>query len=312
MKRTLILLPHAAAALLLVAACQADLPAGQGGPLVPDLSAPIELSGSAPINVSSATTRAEQEIKFTLTAIPVNGNIPYFKNIIATLPNSSCEPQNISFSTQYWPLSGENLKFIGLMNGKGEAVKADINDDPTAYFKYGLLKLESGKGVEYDILMSDNLIGNRAGFNGNPTYMQFKHLTTRLIIRPGKTVQRVTCDIAGGTDLNTYRLWGSPLLVNGTEPYIISYDTDYGEQTYYLVSCIYKPENNKISELTNVKVNGQLNSPFKITDGAGKEVSLDISAGKSYVIVISSESAKLTVSDLPTFETTWEDGGIIN
>nr|WP_320947255.1 hypothetical protein [Bacteroides intestinalis] len=310
MKRTLILLLQAAAVLLLTAACQADLLTEQDETLISDPSAPIKLKGSAPISVNGAVTRAEQEIKFSLTAVLDRygyGAIPHFTNVIATLPSSSNEPQNISFSTHYWPLNGKQLQFIGIMNGKGEAV--NIIDNGSA----GKLYIESGPGIEKDILMSDNLIGNKTGFTNTIQYMRFKHLTARLTIKPGKVVRRVTCDISGGTEMNTYLFWGKEFTVNLMTPYTISYDTNNGEQTYYLVPNSSSYEYNKITELTNVTIDGKSRyDPIKITDDTGKEASLDIAAGKSYTIVISSEAAKLMVSSSPTIDTTWEDGGIIN
>ena len=73
MKRTLILLLQAAAVLLLTAACQADLLTEQDETLIPDPSAPIELSGNAPIETeaSGVVTRADGDrLPFTLYAVP--------------------------------------------------------------------------------------------------------------------------------------------------------------------------------------------------------------------------------------------------
>lgn len=284
MKRNIILLLQAVAVLLLTAACQADLPTEQDEALVPDPSAPIELSGSAPIETEAngVVTRADNgQLGFTLYAVPSGSGswpgTPYINGVSATLANGSGTARRISFSpAAYWPVGGQSLKFIGVMKANGATTLSG-----------GSVSLIAGQGEDKDVLLSNNFTGNKSSHSGS---MTFNRLMARLIVKPGAdNKQVVTCKINGGNSSATCNvLTGAMSNQSGT--YTISYSTNSNSQTYYLIP------GTTISELTNVMVGGTSKGTIHLTNSNGSNTSFSTAAGHSYTIEVTAKYAVLTVN----------------
>lgn len=300
MKRTLILLLQAAAVLLLTAACQADLLTEQDETLIPDPSAPIELSGSAPIETeaSGVVTRADgDQLLFKLYAVPSSSStswpaVPYINGVDATLASGSGTARAISFSpAAYWPVGGQSLKFIGVMNAKGATT---LNND-------GSVTLTAGKEEDKDVLLSNNFTGNKSNHSGS---MTFNRLMARLIVKPGAdNKQVVTCNINGGSSSATYNVL-TEATSNQSGTHTISYSTNSNSQTYYLIP------GTTISELTNVVAGGTSKGTIQLTNGNGANTSFTTTAGYSYTIEVTASQVKLTITTNNSIG--WENGGDIN
>lgn len=304
MKRTLILSLQAAAVILLTAACQADLLTEQDASLIPDPTAPIELSGSAPIETTAngVVTRADNDqLGFTLYAVPSNSGswpgTPYINGVSATLASGSGTARSISFSpTAYWPVGGQELKFIGVMNTGGTKITVNSN---------GIITLNAGTGTDKDILLSNKLTGHKVKskgeFTSNPKYMQFSRLMARLIVKPGtENKQVVTCNINGGNSSATYDVLTGNISKSST--YSISYNTNNSSQTYYLIP------GTTISQLTNITAGGISKGVINLTNSGGTNTSFTTAAGKSYTIEVTAKGATLVSSGL-SIDNTWKDGG---
>lgn len=297
MKRNIILLLQAAAVLLLTAACQADLPTEQNEALVPDPSAPIELSGSAPIDTEAngVVTRADNgQLGFTLYAVPSSSGswpgTPYINGVSATLANGSGTARGISFSpAAYWPVGGQSLKFIGVMKANGATTLSG-----------GSVSLTAGQGEDKDVLLSNNFTGNKSSHSGS---MTFNRLMARLIVKPGAdNKQVVTCSINGGNSSATCNvLTGATSNQSGT--YTISYNTSNSSQTYYLIP------GTTISQLTNVMAGGTSKGTIQLTNSSGSNTSFSTTAGHSYTIEVTASQAVLTVNTNNSIG--WGDGGNI-
>ena len=297
MKRTLILLLQAAAVLLLTAACQADLLTEQDETLIPDPSAPIELSGSAPIETeaSGVVTRTDGDrLSFTLYAVPSSSSswpaVPYINKVDATLASGSGTTRAISFSSAaYWPVGGQSLKFIGVMKANGATTLSN-----------GSVSLTAGQGEDKDVLLSNNFTGNKSNHSGS---MTFNRLMARLIVKPGAdNKQVVTCNINGGRTGATYNvLTGATSNQSGTK-YTISYSTNSNSQTYYLIP------GTTISQLTNVMAGGTSKGTIQLTNGNGANTSFTTAAGDSYTIEV---TAKYAVIVKTNNSIGWGNGGNI-
>lgn len=297
MKRTLILLLQAAAVLLLTAACQADLLTEQDETLIPDPSAPIELSGSAPIETeaSGVVTRTDGDrLSFTLYAVPSSSSswpaVPYINKVDATLASGSGTTRAISFSSAaYWPVGGQSLKFIGVMKANGATTLSN-----------GSVSLTAGQGEDKDVLLSNNFTGNKSNHSGS---MTFNRLMARLIVKPGAdNKQVVTCNINGGSTGATYNvLTGATSNQSGTK-YTISYSTNSNSQTYYLIP------GTTISQLTNVMAGGTSKGTIQLTNGNGANTSFTTAAGDSYTIEV---TAKYAVIVKTNNSIGWGNGGNI-
>lgn len=306
MKRTLILLPYATAALLLAAACQADLPTEQDGPFVPDLSAPIELSGSAAINVSGAVTRADNSTStFKLYAVPIPSSgsattwSAYINGTSATLASGTGTSRKITFTpAAYWPIGGQSLKFIGAMNANGSGVTVNGS---------GTITLTPGTSLSNDILLSNNLTGHKVNSKGEFTstlkYMQFNRLMAKLIVKPGTdNRQVVTCKINGGSSSATYNVLTGASSKSGTNT--ISYTTNSGQVTYYLIP------GTGISQLTEVTTTGNSQKrTISLTSSSGNG-SFTPAAGHSYTIEVTADYARVTVNTNSSIG--WGSGGDID
>lgn len=284
MKRNIILLLQAAAVLLLTAACQADLPTEQDETLVPDPSAPIKLSGSAPIETEAngVVTRADNgQLGFTLYAVPSGSgswpSTPYINGVSATLASGSGTARRISFSpVAYWPIGGQSLKFIGVMKANGATTLSG-----------GGVSLIAGQGEDKDVLLSNNFTGNKSSHSGS---MTFNRLMARLIVKPGAdNKQVVTCNINGGNSSATYNvLTGAMSNQSGT--YTISYNTSNSSQTYYLIP------GTTISQLTNVMAGSTSKGTIHLTNSSETNTSFTTAAGCSYTIEVTAKYAVLTVN----------------
>ena len=298
MKRTLILLLQAAAVLLLTAACQADLLTEQDETLIPDPSAPIELSGSAPIETeaSGVVTRADGDrLPFTLYAVPSSSSswpaAPYINKVDATLASGSGTARAISFSpAAYWPVGGQSLKFIGVMKANGATTLSS-----------GSVSLTAGQGEDKDVLLSNNFTGNKSNHSGS---MTFNRLMARLIVKPGTdNKQVVTCNINGGSSSATYNVL-TEATSNQSGTHTISYSTNSDSQTYYLIP------GTEISELTNVAAGGTYYGTIQLTNNSGANTSFTTTAGYSYTIEVTASQVKLTITTNNSIG--WENGGDIN
>ncbi|RGN33770.1 fimbrillin family protein [Bacteroides oleiciplenus] len=298
MKRTITLLLQAAAVLLLTAACQADLLTEQDETLVPDPSAPIELSGSAPIETeaSGVVTRADgDQLPFNLYAVPSNNDswpaTPYINGASAKLASGSGIARGISFSpASYWPVGGQSLKFIGVMKASG-----------TTTLNNSSVSLTAGQGEDKDVLLSNNFTGNKSSHPGS---MTFNRLMARLIVKPGAdNKQVVTCKINGGNSNATYNVL-TKTTSNKSGTYTISYNTDNSSQTYYLIP------GTTISQLTDVTAGSTSKGTISLTNSNGANTSFTTAAGYSYTIEVTAEGVVLTVKT--TGSISWGDGNDIN
>lgn len=297
MKRNIILLLQAVAVLLLTAACQADLLTEQAEALVPDPSAPIELSGSAPIETEAngVVTRADgDQLSFTLYAVPSGSGswpgTPYINGVSAMLASGSGTARRISFSpVAYWPIGGQSLKFIGVMKANGATTLSS-----------GSVSLTAGQGEDKDVLLSNNFTGNKSSHSGS---MTFNRLMARLIVKPGAdNKQVVSCNINGGSSSATCNvLTGAMSNQSGT--YTISYNTSNSSQTYYLIP------GTTISQLTNVMAGSTSKGTIQLTNSSGSNTSFKTAAGHSYTIEVTAKYAVLTVNTNNSIG--WEDGGNI-
>lgn len=298
MKRTITLLLQAAAVLLLTAACQADLLTEQDETLVPDPSAPIELSGSAPIETeaSGVVTRADgDQLPFNLYAVPSNNDswpaTPYINGASAKLASGSGIARGISFSpASYWPVGGQSLKFIGVMKASG-----------TTTLNNSSVSLTAGQGEDKDVLLSNNFTGNKSSHSGS---MTFNRLMAKLIVKPGAdNKQVVTCSINGGSTGATYNVL-TETMSNKSGTYTISYSTNNNSQTYYLIP------GTTISQLTDVTAGSTSKGTISLTNSNGANTSFTTAAGYSYTIEVTAEGVVLTVKT--TGSISWGDGNDIN
>lgn len=246
-------------------------------------------------------TRADNDqLDFTLYAVPNNSGswpvTPYINGVSATLASGSGTARGISFSPAYWPVGGQELKFIGVMNASGTRITVNSN---------GIITLNAGTETYKDILLSNNLTGHKVKskgeFTSNPKYMQFSRLMARLIVKPGtENKQVVTCDINGGNSSATYNVLTGNISKSST--YSISYNTNNSSQTYYLIP------GTTISQLTNTTAGGISKGVINLTNSGGTNTNFTTEAGKSYTIEVTAKGATLVSSGL-SIDNTWEDGG---
>lgn len=295
MKQILTPLLQAATVTLLTTACQADLPIEADDLLIPDPTAPIELSGSAPLGITAgpAMTRADNDdLPFTLYAVPNGSSVwaPYINGESATLTSGE-DTRGITTSvTQYWPIGGQELKFIGLMRADKSAITMDAN---------GRFSLTCGQGEDKDILVSQASVGSKS----NPQVkMVFNRFMARLILKPGKKLELdMSCRISTGTLKATYDVIQNKFPTYSGTNYI-NYSTTQGEQTYYFI-----PSQMDISQLTNVVIGGLSRGDIPLKDSNGNAAPFRAHRGNSYTIELSVEGPKI-VSTI-SFENPWTDGG---
>jgi len=302
MKRTITLLLQAATVSLLAVACTADVLPDEDAILVPDPTAPIELSGSAPIetSVSAAVTRADDsKLYFKLYAVPSSvGNSwpssPYINGVSASLEKGSGSSRRITFGAYYWPVGGQQLKFIGVMKAS-DTSSASISD-----VSNGNITLTAGQGDDKDILISNNATGTKSSTPGS---MTFNRLMAKLIVKPGtENNPVVTCSIAAGSSTATCNvLTDIGSLSNESGSYTISYSTNSATQIYYLIP------GTTISKLTNVVAEGINKGEVALTNSNGTATSFTPQAGKSYTIEVTAKYLIVKVNSPGN----WGNGGDI-